>query len=403
MTQLISLILALWSLGAFGVAHAGPASAAKLAYLKPVELISVQSGSIKSGSVKVAYRLACGESFRGILMDEAQSLVEIGAIVDRSDTFCLSLPERREIIVPIGTRKALASFSLKDPKRIVLSEASDITFSKSGLSVSWQDSCRQLLGFVLTPMSTADGRPVLGLSVAHLPKEGLVNSSQTQCGRQMKRKQLSSLQLSAETLQVNQKPGRLEDLYALRLVAPSAIRTETDGALSLDWQRSCRETPVGVLFLGRDGSDVAIVSALTPNAPCVGPKKVSSTYRLTQLSIPETQELRPLSTERARSISSESKYSFRMQSITSLKIPRRGTGLWTMASAAPTCGERLGVVVGADAHGNLAMSVLADGRNKICSVSRTLSSGTLTVPLAGPADGPLPKVFALKVFGTPIN
>jgi hypothetical protein len=176
-----------------------------------------------------------------------------------------------------------------------------------------------------------------------------------------------------------------------------------DQTLRLTWEKSCREKAVGVLFTGKSGTEAAIVSALAPNVPCVGPKKEIATYQVNQLLIAKSQKVEPLSKERAHKMALDSKSTYRIQPVTSMKIARQGEGLWLLASSAASCGERLGIIVGEDSNGNVAVGNLADGLNKICHVSRVVSSGTLSAPLVGPLDGPLPKVFSLKVFGTSIN
>lgn len=395
------LFLALFSANADGSGM----EATKIAYLKPIEVLSKSphKNSTSAVGVRIAYQQACGESIRGLLIEESKSSVLVGVVVDRAETFCLALPMRKEIRIPIKGGRAVRSFPIRDAKRLLLSEVSDVTLAKDGFSVTWQDACKPFLGVVVTPIEDDSGRPILGVNLAHLPKESSSGSSDGVCRREIRRKQISSFRLTVDSLQINAKPGHLRELYALRIVAPKSIQVGKDQTLRLTWEKSCREKAVGVLFTGKSGTEAAIVSALAPNVPCVGPKKEIATYQVNQLLIAKSQKVEPLSKERAHKMALDSKSTYRIQPVTSMKIARQGEGLWLLASSAASCGERLGIIVGEDSNGNVAVGNLADGLNKICHVSRVVSSGTLSAPLVGPLDGPLPKVFSLKVFGTSIN
>lgn len=382
--------------------EASPSSeTARVAYLKGVEVIAKGS---RPGEVWVAYQQACGESLKGVVLNETKSLLMVGALVDRTETVCLSLPERRELVVPILTKRPVASFPLRESKRIILSEVGEITLGDGTISVSYQDSCRPLMGVVFSPLFDQNLRPSVGLSLATLPKESprsMIDGGG--CRKEFRRKSIRGVKLPSELVQVNRKPGSVKDLYALRIIAPKSFQLSRNGGLSITWEKSCREEAVGLLFTGRDGRDVAVLSAYAPNVPCVGAKKTTVSYELNHLTVAEGQTIKPLSAEEARTIGRSLSYSYRLQSLNSIKLASAGDASWLLASPAAACGQRLGLVVGQDENSNVSMAALADGGSRVCQVAGSKTSETLTAPLVGPAEGPLPKVFALKIFGTLVD
>ncbi len=375
----------------------------KLNYLKPVGVSVIQNEKDKSQSVTMTYDEGCGESLRGVLIDETKHGLYVGAVLDRSDTMCLTLPVKKTITLKTTGQRPVKTLNLGEAERISLSEVTDVTISSTGMAVSWQDTCRPYVGVVLSPSSASDGSPKMSLMIANLPKDGLAQAGVKTCPRATVRKQISGVNLTADKVQVTPKQGRLENLFTLRIVASKKLAVNQDRSLSITWNRTCRDVPVAALFAGNDGTKVAMISAFVPNAPCSFKGTKEETFTVADLLISPTQTLNAMTAEEVYSLSSSVDSTLSLQSITGMKVARMGRGDWLMAATETGCGDRLGIAIGQDSVGNAAMAYLAAGNQKVCHVSRINTAQTLTAPLVAPAQGPIPKVFSLKVFGTSIN
>lgn len=375
----------------------------KLTYLKPVVVSAAAQAQKNFRAVQVTFDEACGESLRGVLVDETKNGLYLGAILERSDTMCLALPVKKTITLNLSNNKPVKAISLQDATRVTLSEVTDVTLSRGGMSIAWQDTCRPYVGVVMSPAYGREGLPQMSLMIANLPKDGMSVAGSKTCPRETVRKQISGINLSADRLQVNAKSGKLENLYTLRMIAPEKIAIHENRSMTISWTRTCRDVPLAAVFAGKDGREVAMVSAFVPNAPCSFKGSKIETFTVDQLLIAGGQKIEAMSRERATAFASKADSTLSLQPINSIKIARFDQGQWLMAATDSGCGERLGVVAGKDAAGNVAMAYLAAGNQKVCHVSRLNSSETLTAPLVGPSQGPMPKVFSLKVFGTPIN
>ena len=175
----------------------------------------------------------------------------------------------------------------------------------------------------------------------------------------------------------------------------------------MTWEYSCREEPVGVLFTGNSGLDVGVVSVIAPNRKCEPgskdlPKKLG-VITVEGLVIAPGQKITSLTNSQVLSLSKAAQFKYGLKPVSSIKLARHGSGDWMLARSSMTCSDRRGLVAGKDSNGNLALASLSAGGRRTCHVSQSLSATTLTAPLVGPEDGPMPKVFGLKVFGTAIN
>lgn len=380
------------------------AEAPKLTYLKPVEVrLASQSSTKASGSVQVTYDEGCGESLRGVLVDETKKGLYFAAVLERSDTMCLTLPKKRTITLKTSGGKPARALSLRDTERVTLAEIADVTVSQKGLSIAWQDTCRPYVGVVMSPAMGSDGSPKMSLLVANLPKDGLATTGTKTCPRETLRKQISGITVAADHLQVDAKPGPIEKLFTPRIVAPEAVSVSADGVLSVTWKRSCRDVPLAALFAGKDGSQIAMVSAFVPNAPCSFKGQKTEVYSVDHFLIAPSQSVKAMPDHEALALASRAESTLSLQPITAMKMTRLGQGDWLMAATEAGCGDRIGILLGRDSNGNAAMAHLASGNQKVCHVSTKNSSETLTAPLVAPSQGPIPKVFSLKVFGTAIN
>ena len=375
----------------------------KLTYLKPVQVSAATDLGKDSRSVQVTFDEACGESLRGVLVDETKKGIYLGAVLERSDTMCLALPVKKIITLKLSGKKPALALGLRDAARVTLSEVTDVTVSRGGMSIAWQETCRPYVGVVMSPAYSINGTPQMSLLIANLPKDGGAMTGSKTCPRETARKFISGVSLSPDKLQVNAKPGKLDKLYTLRIISPEKVELDSNRSLKLFWTRTCRDVPVAAVFAGKDGRQVAMVSAFVPNAPCSFKGTRTESSIIDQLFVPSDQKIEAMPAQVAMALASKADSTLSFQPITSMKLTRLGHGDWLMASTDSGCGERLGVVVGKDSVGNVAMAYLASGNQKVCHVSRLNSSETLTAPLVGPRQGPMPKVFALKVFGTAIN
>ncbi len=375
----------------------------KLTYLKPVVISSARNSGKESRSVQVTIDEACGESLRGVLVDESKTGIFLGAVLERSDTMCLALPIKKTITLKLAGIKPVKALGLQDVVRLSLSEVTDVTISRSGVSIAWQETCRPYVGVVMSPSMGRHGAPKMSLQIASLPKDGMSITGAKTCQRETARKFISGVSLKGESIQITTKPGKLETLYTLRIIAPEKVSINQDRSVAVAWTKTCRDVPVAVLFSGNDGSQVAMISAFAPNAPCSYKGGKLDTFVLDQLLVAPNQSLKAMPRSMATALASNADSNLSLQPITAMKIARLGHGGWLMAATESGCGDRLGLVAGKDSFGNVAMAHLAAGNQKVCHVSRLNSSETLTAPLVGPSQGPMPKVFSLKVFGTSIN
>lgn len=383
----------------------------KMVYIKPVEIISISKPSaLVSTRVKVSYQLACGEDFRGVLVRETRNAakphgpsVQLAVTVERTETLCSTLPVTRETSIALRHFGTVRPLVMGESKRIVLAEALDLSAAADAMVISWQSSCRRLLGVVLTP--TADDQDSkIQLTLAQVAGDGLAEGKAEDCPRQLRRSRLTSISLPLQSIVLNAKPGHIEELFAYRLKAPRAMRVGADGALTVEWEKSCKEKAMGILFTGKSGSDIAIVAAFVPNAPCRPGARFVESYKLGSFHIPKGQTLTVMDEQKIAQAGQRGQFQYRLMPITSVQITRQGKGDWLLASGVKmSCSHTLGLIAGHDAYGNIALGALAAGADNVCPISQTISGDTLTAPLVGPSQGPMPRVYGLRVFGTTFN
>jgi hypothetical protein len=407
--RFLVLVCAAVSLGLVQLAASAPVVAAslptqnKLSYIKAASIESIKGVSGNLRHVQLTFDEGCGESLRGLLVDETKTGIYVAAVLDRSDTYCLSLPKKRMVTLKVSGQKEFKTLTVDDVERVNLTDVSDVTISSGSISVAWQDTCRPYVGVVLSPVLGADGAPKMNLMVANLPKAGMSKTTLKQCARQTTHKRLTSISLADGSLMAAPKPGKLESLFSLRIIAPEQVTISEDRALAITWMGTCRDVPLAAFFGGKDGREVAIVTVFAPNAPCAYKGKRSSVFTLQHFQVAGARSLEAMTPEVARTFVASSGASLTLRSISAMKIARLGHGDWLLASPSAGCGESFGLMVGADAAGNASMAILSAGSQKICRVDHAKTSATLTAPLVARADGPIPKIFSLKVQGTSIQ
>jgi hypothetical protein len=223
------------------------------------------------------------------------------------------------------------------------------------------------------------------------------------CRFETSRIDLNNVKFSAQSLRLTSRPGHMESLYALGLRAPRNLKISQDGSLTIVWDKACQEKAVGAIFSGVNGLDVAVVSVFSPNAECRDAKTTENGYRVKGMTVASGKKINGMTKEALFVIGQRFNFNFSLLPLSSLKVSRRGAGDAIAATAVPTCLESVGLVVGEDSLGNLAMASLVGGGDKICNVAQISSASPLLAPIVGPAVGPMPKVFGLKIFGTAIN
>jgi hypothetical protein len=384
-------------------ANGATGEVARLIYVKPVEILNQALPGSEGRLIRVSFEQACGETFHGILVSESPKQVRLGVAVNRPATQCSALPVRQELVVPVATKGLVKSIALTEPKRIMLQDVLDVAFSGHALTASWQDTCRQTLGILMAPVSGADGRR-LGIYIAELPEARSPAHSRTPaCAREIRRGSISSFRVNPNEILLSSRPGHLRDLFSLKLRAASKVSLSDDGQLNVTYDAQCKEKAVGVLFSGKSGNDIAVMTAFAPNTSCLNSQRAMATYTVKAMRIARGQKVQALSREQVADLSRRGGYSFRLLPVTSVKTTRQGSGDWLLAGAPLTCAERLGLIVGEDSLGNFSMASVTSGGETVCELSHVVSGQTLTAPLVGTAEGPMAKVFALKVFGTPVN
>lgn len=410
MTQLVKIfvILNVWLLSTPG-AEAAKKVPGQIAFMKPVRILRAQPASDSqygsSLSVQASYKLACGESFSGILVRERRSpmTVEVAVVVGRSEAFCSSLPTEVSFALPIRSGVRVRPIKIREPKRVVLEEALDVGVTERAFIVGWQNSCQTMAGVILKPL-ISHNVPKVEVSLARLPRDNAGKISSVNCVREIKHTKITSVPLPAGSLTVAEQPGKIETSYFTRLVAPQSVGPSLDGSLLVRWQRSCRERNVGLLFIGPEGRDVAVVTAVMPLATCQGMKSVQESYVLPGLMPVKHRPLRPASPNMVLAIGKKFEFNYSIIPATAVNLAREGQGDQLTATAKGLhCSEALGVLAGGDIYGNLALGLLVGTPQSVCAINQSKFIRELTAPIVAPSHGPVPRIFGLRVFGNVLN
>lgn len=428
MRQLVQtlMLLILWLLPN-PVAEAARKSPSRIAFMKPVRILSSQPaagiGSGSNWSVLASYNLACGESFRGVLIRERGPntqqawveaatgttakikgvTVEAAVVVDRSEAFCSSLPTEISFALPIRPGARVRPIKLREPKRVVLEEAMDVGIREHSVVLGWQSSCQTLAGVILKPL-IENKIPKIEISLARLPKDDAPHSSPAQCAREIRHTTISGVHLPIGSLTVAERPGKIETSYFTRLVSPRAVVRSASGHLMVTWQRNCRERYVGLLFIGPQGRDVAVVTAVMPSVACSGKKNIDEQYILPGLMASKHHRLEPAAQTTLLAIGKKFDFNYGILSANSIDLVREGQGdQLTVTAQGLHCSDALGLLAGNDAYGNVAVGVLVGTPQSVCAINQSKHVRELRAPLVAPSRGAIPRVFGLRVFGTVLN
>ncbi len=402
MRQFLKILPFILNSAVVPAANGATGEQSKLIYVKPIEILNQAEAGRDGRLIRVAFERACGETFQGILVSESSKKVRLGVAVYRPATQCSALPVRQELVIPVATARPVESVALTEPRRIMLQEVLDVAFSGHALIASWQDTCRQTLGLLISPVTSGAARR-FGVYIAEIPEEHSLAHAAPSCVREVRRGSLASIRVNPSEVLLGARPGHMKDLFSLRLRAPSKVSLSGEGLLTVTYDGHCQEKAVGILFTGKSGNDIAVMTAYAPNVACRGSHLTLTTYTVKAMQVARGQKITALSMDQVAEVSRRARFNFRLLPVTSVKTTRQGSGDWLLAGAPLTCAERLGLIVGEDSLGNFAMASVAGGSDAVCDLSHVVSGQTLTAPLVGPVDGPMAKVFALKVFGTPVN
>jgi hypothetical protein len=414
------LVIAAAAFWAFApLAEAGPKKSGRLALMKPVKLLDVIDSGV-GATVKASFPLACGEIFRGVLVRERAleprsdasasktpsklgKILEVAAVVDRGETFCSSLPNETSFSIPVKAGSMVRSVHISEPRRVTLDEALDLGASRGGLSVGWQNSCRPFEGILLRPLVSKDS-PKIEISIVLGAKDDQEAAAKINCPRDVRRISLTSINLSAESLRLAERPGKIQTSYVLRVVAPDSVAISERGELSVSWQQNCRETPLGLLFTGQTGREVALVTAFIPSLACSNVRTHSGTYELPGLLASTNGAMRPIKAKDLAMLAKSVDLNYQILPAASVDSVRRGHGdKLTVTSKGLQCSRALGVMAGVDTWGNTALGVMVGSRQSVCQASSANVNQRRDAPLVLPETGPIPKVFGLRVFGSILN
>jgi hypothetical protein len=401
------------------VAEAGPKKSGRLALMKPVKLLDVIDSGV-GATVKASFPLACGETFRGVLLRERAlepssdagaaktssnlgKILEVAAIVDRGETFCSSLPNETSFSIPVKAGSMVRSVGISEPRRVTLDEALDVGASRGGFSVGWQNSCRPVEGILLRPLVSKDS-PKIEISMVLGAKDDQEAGAKINCPRDVRRVSLTSINLSVESLRLAERPGKIQASYVLRIVAPDSLAVSEQGELSVSWQQNCRETPLGLLFTGKTGREVAIVTAFIPSLACSNVRTHSGTYALPGLLASTRGGIKPIKAKDLAMLAKSVDLNYQILPAASVDSVRRGQGdKLTVTAKGLQCNRALGVMAGVDTWGNTALGVVVGSRQSVCQASSANMNQRRDAPLVLPETGPIPKVFGLRVFGSILN
>ncbi len=380
------LILSLvWNL-ATGAALGAPA---KVLVLRGVEIVDA---SVKQGIVLSA-EIECGERLSGILLREDGDKLGVALTVERPEVRCSSGAETREFTIPFINPKGLDIVGLpagQADAKIVLQEATLKSADAKGLSIEWDNVCRALIGVVLAPQ--ADGS--MGVAAALAGGANGRKARGAACVGGRKSTTIHSVHANQLAWSVIDRPGKVEDLYAVRVIAPDSVSVSGDGKLSMSWQRRCREIALGVLF-GEDSPEtVAVVTAYLPNVSCKGAKMITESMNIDAMTLMSGAKLLPLSQERAKAMNRMS-YAFRL--VAPEKIEFAGLQKNVTVKAASMCGRRMGIVVGRDSIGNTAMAQLSVASEGMCSAKTASAKSVLPLRVTTSLN---PRIFPLRVMGS---
>lgn len=379
------IMMSLWIL-ATGTAYAAPT---KTLVLRGVE---VTDASSKQGIV-LSVDLECGEHFKGILVREERDRIGIAVAVERPEVRCSAGAETRELTIPFVDPKGRDIVALpagQGDTKVLLQEASLTSSGAAGLAIEWDNVCRPFLGVVLIPQ--ADGTVAVAAGLASGAAARKAKGVACEGGR--KSAAIRSIHSSHTSWTVMDRPGKLEDLYTVRVIAPDAIKVNAKGQLSMSWQRRCREIALGVLFGEESPSTVAVVTAYLPNVTCSGAKVISETTTIDSLSLASAAKPTPMSRAEAAVLN---RLSYNFHLVAPEKIDFAGIQKIVTVQSSSVCGKRLGIVIGKDGVGNVAMANLIQTSPAICTAKAASARSTLPLKVTTSLN---PRVFPLRVMGS---
>ena len=363
-------------------------------FLKPIRI----EGKTPAG-ISLAYDLACGEVFRGVVVKESRESVALGIVVSRSDKICSILPEMYFTKVALHTNKQIQSIVGGGDQQISLGEVQSLEVGDKGVTVSWRDCGRKILGVIFRQGMDQN------VSVQLAQSNETRGVAQASCSDRTRALRLSTIQLSrASAIELTRKPGRLEQLYVMRVVGPERLSKSPAGELRAIWKGRCNERYMGMVFTGPNGGDVGLLTMVAANLRCV--EAAGDTLReadLRGLKVTGLTALKPVTAESALSLSNAVASAAGLKPPLRLRLARSGESSSSVLEMEGGCEARRAAVFSNDPYGNLAAATIAARSDDACLTRSADGAKTQRVPLAADVSGPVPQVFELKVFGTSAN
>lgn len=366
------------------------APTSKMLLMRGVEILDTTPAGIV-----ISAEVECGERLQGILIRESGDRLGINLVVERAEVRCSGGTEVREFTLPFvkpavvkGKVQEIVSLPTDegDPK-VSLQEAK-LSATSSGLSLQWEHNCKDAVGAIFVPESSGQMSVAVAFSSSSRKVKGV------NCEGGKRTMTLQSVDSSALHWESLSRPGKLDDIYALRVVAPKSVALSSSGEVSVLWEKRCREIPVGVLFSGVDKQTVAVVTAYLPNVTCNAAKKAAVTTTVAALSAVAKSHFHVMDAASASQVTHES-YRLRLSAPERMEFTVQTKTVQVVTSS--SCDQDFGVVVGQDASGNLAMASLVSESTQTCRVANGVSRQMLALRAAGDLK---PRVFPLKVSGS---
>jgi hypothetical protein len=379
------MIRLLWSTLCLFAAAAAVASPSKALLTRNVEILSAQSNT-----VTVQAEIDCGERVAGIVVNEVKSTVGVSLVVERPEIVCGNAPKVETFTFPFfstAKRSFVSLTSADDETRLTLQEHRVAT-GAFGVEFSWDNTnCRTPLGIFIAPESV--GKVVTSAAFKAVSK----SRSQT-CTSDQRSMTLKSLRPEAANWRQLRKPGKISELYSLRLVTPTSLKINPKGELEAAWTKTCRDTFIGFLYSGQENRSIGILTAYTPNNQCAHSGRTVAKNKVSGLAIKSNSKITPITQQESESIN---QFGSHLQMTSTKKIEFTRTSRQMYAVNRDTCFNTIGTVIGNDSLGNLAVASLNKSSDGICKSSHGITRGSLPLVVK---NGLIPKIFPLRIAGS---
>jgi hypothetical protein len=219
---------------------------------------------------EMIYSLPCGSKLTGFLVSPSADQLRVAAVVRRNSYFCAGLPVVGSISAKklgIAANAKWGQFEAKHFRRsVVLRPSSEmrvrVSRGAASLTVNADQGCAKEVGMIFRPED--DGIVTLTAAELESKKCSIAAKSLTITG-------LDSASVSRfELSDSSRKEVNELSLLSLRPIEHDGIRKNGESGVSVDFVRSCNESPVGVASLvnQRGQTELAMLVARYPNLLC---------------------------------------------------------------------------------------------------------------------------------------